>query len=102
MHLIQIYLPLTDNAGASFPSAHFAYVRDTLTRQFGGLTAFTRSPAEGLWESDAAEVHRDQIVIFEVLVESVDTSWWQNYRARLEKEFEQEAIQILAQEVNRL
>lgn len=102
MHLIQIYLPLTDNAGISIPSARFASVRETLTQKFGGLTAFTRSPADGLWESDSTEVRRDRIVIFEVLVGSVVTTWWKEYRAHLEREFEQELIQILVQEVRQL
>ncbi len=49
MHLVQILLPLYDNAGAPLPRALYDRVREELSRRFGGLTAFTRSPAEGLW-----------------------------------------------------
>ncbi len=47
--LIQILLPTADNEGATFSDADFRKVSDELTERFGGLTAFTRSPAEGRW-----------------------------------------------------
>ncbi|PIK71011.1 hypothetical protein CS379_21625, partial [Methylobacterium frigidaeris] len=46
-YLIQILLPLSDNQGRPFAKAEYVRVREKLTRQFGGLTAFTRSPAKG-------------------------------------------------------
>lgn len=48
-HPIQILLPLSDNQGHGFSGSDYTCVRSELTKQFGGLTAFTRSPAEGLW-----------------------------------------------------
>jgi hypothetical protein len=53
MHLIQLLLPLHDNDGPAFPSNHFKQVRSDLTDRFGGVTAFIRSPAVGLWQDDA-------------------------------------------------
>ncbi len=50
MHLVQILLPLADNRGRPFPAAMLGDVRRELTERFGGLTAFTRAPAEGFWE----------------------------------------------------
>jgi hypothetical protein len=47
LYLIQILLPLYDNAGAPLPRELYDDVREELTRRFGGLTAFTRAPAEG-------------------------------------------------------
>ena len=47
-HLIQILLPLFDNGGQPFPRSDYMRVRSELTERFGGLTAFTRTPAEGL------------------------------------------------------
>jgi hypothetical protein len=44
MHLVQLFLPLRDNAGASFPPALFAAVRTELTDAFGGVTAYQRAP----------------------------------------------------------
>lgn len=40
MHLVQLFLPLRDNAGASLPPALFAAVRAELTDAFGGITAY--------------------------------------------------------------
>jgi hypothetical protein len=44
MHLIEIFLSLTDNRGKPFDDSKFAEVRKTLAEQFGGVTAFTRAP----------------------------------------------------------
>jgi hypothetical protein len=50
MYLIQLHLPLHDNDKRAFPAQHFDTVRNTLTERFGGVTAFLRSPAVGLWK----------------------------------------------------
>jgi hypothetical protein len=102
MHVIEIFLPLKRNDGSPQPGSLFTQVRGELVEQFGGLTAFTRAPAEGLWEKESGEVDRDSIVIFEVVAESLDRRWWQDYRHRLEQRFEQEAVLIRAQAAERL
>ena len=88
MHVIEIFLPLQRNDGSPEPHELFGAVRKELVEKFGGLTAYSRSPAEGLWERDEGSVDRDAIVIFEVMAESLDRDWWAEYRARLEKMFE--------------
>jgi hypothetical protein len=98
MQLIQILLPLYDNDGRPFGEALFRRVRDEMTDRFGGLTAFTRAPAQGLWQSEGKTSH-DDIVVFEVMVEDVDAEWWAGYRAALERAFRQDTIVIRAQEV---
>ena len=72
MHVVEIFLPLKRNDGADQPRALFGEVRRELIERFGGLTAFTRAPAEGLWEDPDGSVDRDQIVIFEVMAEAPD------------------------------
>ena len=47
MHLVEILLPLNDNGGRPFRAEKYADVRQHLTERFGGLTAFSRSPAQG-------------------------------------------------------
>ena len=69
-HLVQILLPVYDNAGQRFPTDHYNEVRAKLTKKFGGLTAYTRAPAEGLWDSGST-VKRDDIVAVEIMVESL-------------------------------
>jgi hypothetical protein len=94
--LVQILLPAYDNAGRPFPTEHYNDVRTKLTDRFGGLTSYSRAPAEGLWDSGST-VRRDDIVVVEVMVESLDRTWWKNYRIELEKLFRQDQIVIRAQ-----
>lgn len=102
MHAIEILLPLGDNDGEPFGREMFARVREELVERFGGLTAFTRSPAEGLWDEGGGGRSRDEIVIFEVMAERLDRDWWSGYRAELEKRFRQDAIVVRAREVELL
>jgi cytochrome c556 len=101
MHLIEILLPLTDNSGRPFDAAKYAAIRQQLTERFGGLTAFTRSPAEGT-TTDAGKTVHDDIVVFEVMTEKLDLSWWRDYRQQLEREFQQDAIVARASTVTLL
>ena len=102
MHIIEILLPLYDNKGERFGSAPFIQVREELIAHFGGLTAFTRAPAEGTWEPKAGERSRDDIVIFEVMADWLDRGWWRTYRLTLEERFQQDVIIVRAREVELL
>ncbi|HEX8569121.1 MAG TPA: hypothetical protein VF699_04255 [Caulobacteraceae bacterium] len=95
-HLITLLLPLYDPDGRAFPPDHYARVRTELTECFGGLTAFTRVPAEGLWR-DEGRTERDDIVVLEVMVDELDRDWWAAYRRDLEARFRQDAIVVRAQ-----
>jgi hypothetical protein len=101
MHLVEVLLPLRDNEGEPFGQALFAEVREELVERFGGLTAFTRSPAEGLWD-EGGERSRDEIVVLEVMAETLDRDWWRTYRETLERRFRQDEVVIRASEVERL
>lgn len=85
MHLVQILLPMHDNAQQAFPREDYGHVRRELTERFGGLTVYTRAPAEGLWKLNDNETSRDDIVIFEVMASDLDAAWWRTYRHDLEK-----------------
>jgi hypothetical protein len=61
------------------PQALFEQVRDELVRQLGGLTAYTRTPARGLWQEDGDTVY-DDIIVYEVMVENLDENRWGSYR----------------------
>ncbi len=102
MHLVQILLPVYDNDGQ--PLAHDAYglTRDELVERFGGLTAFTQSPAEGLWTTNDQRTERDEIIMIEVMVEEIDKSWWASYRERLQIRLKQVAVVIRALPMERL
>jgi hypothetical protein len=98
MHLVEILLPLRDNEGQPFGADKYAAIRQYLTERFGGMTAFTRSPAEGTFADDRGTVH-DDIVVFEVMTETLDQEWWRAYRRRLEREFRQDEIVVRASAV---
>ncbi len=96
MHLVQLFLPLRDNAGAPFPPALFGAVRGELTEAFGGVTAYQHAPATGLWEDDDDSVRRDELVLFETMVEALDRDWWRRYADELGKRFHQDEILVRA------
>ena len=102
MFLVQLFLPLYDNEGVAFPRTLFDGVRAELAGQFGGVTAFVRSPAVGLWEDDGGDVQRDEVVLLEVMAEHVDHGWWSAYRVQLEQRFRQDEVLVRASAVERL
>jgi hypothetical protein len=101
MHLVQVLLPLFDNEGRPQNVEHHDRVRQELTERYGGLTAYTRAPAEGFWK-DAGLTRKDQIVVLEVMVPRLLTGWWRTYRTELEKRFQQEKIVIRAFEISEI
>ena len=102
MNLIQLLLPLHDNDKRLFSREEFDRVRDELAKRFGGITAFRRSPAEGVWREGQEDVSRDEVVIFEVMTERLNRKWWSVYRKDLEKRFRQEELVIRATQVELL
>jgi hypothetical protein len=95
-HIVEVFLPLTDNQGISFAPELFEQVRDELLERFGGVTFFSRNPAEGLWEDGGDRVSQDQVITAEVIVDELDSSWWSGFRERLEKLLRQEEVLVRA------
>lgn len=102
MHLIQIFLPTYGNAGEKFPALDYRQVSDELIKRFGGLTAYARAPAHGLWQPDEGQPVQDDLVIYEVMAEELDQTWWRSYKTTLEKRFRQDAIIVRAQTIDLL
>jgi hypothetical protein len=94
-------LPLNDNNGRPFDAEKYVAVREHLTERFGGLTAFSRSPAQGTTSDGGKTVH-DEIIVFEVMAETLDASWWKSYRLQLERDFRQDEIVVRASTVTLL
>ena len=101
-HLVQLLLPLNDNDGKPFAKARFDAVRAELVERFGGVTAYVRSPAVGAWENDDGAVCRDDVILFEVMVDGLDRAWWRAFREKIERAFEQDAILVRATHVESL
>lgn len=93
LHLVQILLPCTDNEAQPFPKEDFERVKQELGDRFEGVTAYLQAPAEGLW-SDGPSKDRDDIVIFEVMTDSIDLEDWRRRRADLERQFRQDKVII--------
>jgi hypothetical protein len=98
MKLVQIFLPVRDNRGRKFKPDPYARIRRELVHRFGGLTAYTRSPARGLWKTGQA-TKRDDMIILEVMTARVDRAWWRRYRRKLETMFRQDTIVVRAQTI---
>ena len=101
MKLVQIFLPVRDNRGKRFSRTIYAEVRRELIGRFGGLTAYSRAPARGLWRSPRGN-RSDDIVIFEVMAPRLDARWWRAYRRWLERRFRQDKLLVLVQDVRSL
>jgi hypothetical protein len=102
MFLVQLLLPLYDNAGRRLPHELFAQLRNELTERYGGVTAFFRSPAQGTWKEESGAVDVDEIVMCEVMVQVLDRVWWAAYRKALEERFAQRELIVRAVELQRL
>jgi hypothetical protein len=101
-HLVQLLLPLYDRHGKPFPAGLYEHVEQELTGRFGGITAYARAPAKGLWAKSPGHTTRDDIVVYEVMVEELDSSWWSQYRLDLEQRFGQEELVVRAQQIERI
>jgi hypothetical protein len=96
MYLVQILLPVYDNEGHPFEPGDYVQLRSELADRFGGVTAYTRAPARGVWKGDTGETTRDDIVIFEVMTEDLDHAWWTRFRKDLERRFRQDSVIVRA------
>ena len=102
MYLVQLVIPLHDNQRRSFSREHHDLLRDELTHEFGGVTAFVNSPAVGVWDEGRRNLMLDEVIIFEVMVESLNRTWWHQYRRDLEERFKQKEILIRALPMEKL
>jgi hypothetical protein len=102
MHVVQVFIPLKAKDGVPFGKSLFTDLRCELASEFGGVTAFMRSPAVGLWQDDDGDLCRDDVVLFEVMAERVDRPWWRSYRTELERRFSQDEILVRASVVDQL
>ena len=101
MHVVQLLLPLFDNEGRPFPEAMMRQIREELVACFGGVTAFSRTPAEGVWSDHGCKV-RDEVILVEVMVETLDRTWWAHFREELQTRLKQKSLVIRALGAERL
>lgn len=101
MYLVQILLPLFDNQSRRFQQHLFDTVANEVTDKFGGLTAYTRSPAQGRWHR-SGETSYDDVIVLEVMTPRLHRRWWKEFRAQLQHRFRQEQVIVRAQTIELL
>ena len=96
MYLFQILLPVYGNDGRRIARATFDSAAEDLAHDFGGLTAYVRAPARGLWRQRGGRLQRDDIVVYEVMAKALQRREWRARRSRLQKLFRQKQIVVRA------
>jgi hypothetical protein len=99
MQLIEIFLPVYKADNTHFANELYEKTRAELVEQFGGLTAHSRAPLKGLWQTESGDTVRDDLIIYEVITEHLDKKWWQQYRRLLQQRFAQTSLMMRAQEI---
>jgi hypothetical protein len=100
---IEIYLPVFGNSGRRNPKRHFLLTRSELVDEFGGVTAYNRSPATGLWaKPEDGKRIRDDIIIYEVLASRLNRRWWKAYKMQLTARFAQQTLLIRSHRIELL
>ncbi len=102
MHLVQLLIPLYGGDGTRVSEAAQQLLRDELTTKFGGVTAFSRAPAKGQWKPGDNPPEHDDVVVFEVMVNTLESSWWRDYRLELQERFAQDELVVRAWEISQL
>ena len=93
--LVQIFIPLYDNNGVSFPATEYLKLQTFFIEKFNGVTVYKRAPANGLWKEDSGDSPvKDDLVIFEVVTSSIDKGFWSETKMQLQRNFKQESILI--------
>ena len=101
MYLVQLLLPVEDSLPPSADSVLEKLKRELASR-FGGFTAFTQAPAEGLWAPGSGPEERDRIIVVEVMTDSLDRRWWHALRLQLEDELHQDLLVVRARTIEML
>jgi hypothetical protein len=52
----------------------------------------------GLWQESERIVH-DDLIIYEIMVETLEEDWWRQYRVRLEDRFQQESVVVRTHQI---
>ena len=99
--LVEILLPLNDADGNAFPASLYEELAQKLTERFGGVTSFSRSPADGRWRNQGDTEH-DDIIVLEIMTQELHRPWWSQLRAQLVRSFAQDDVVIRSHKVERL
>jgi len=100
--LVQLFVPLNDGQGQPIPEQLYGKLSEELKERFGGVTVYSRAPAKGIWKRDAEDTERDELLIYEVLINARETEFWINLKGRLERQLKQDEILVLLSNTRKL
>lgn len=92
-YLLQLLLPLKDT---SDNREQLVLTRRELVDRYGGVTAYTRSPAAGTWVGPDGSPEHDAVIMVEVVIDHFDRGWWRHYAAVLARRFGEQQIHLRA------
>jgi inorganic pyrophosphatase len=98
--LIQLFLPVESNDGKPFPKQYFDRVKESLIKKFNGVSMFVNSPVNGMWEDQDKDIQKDKLVVYEVMADMIELSYWEKYKKDLEKQFKQDVIVVRCLDVS--
>lgn len=90
MKLVQLFIPLYDNDGMPFKDDLFVSLKEQLAEKFGGVTIYRQTT--GFWKQSEGPAQKDEILIYEVMVKTIETKFWKELKERLLKAFRQESL----------
>jgi inorganic pyrophosphatase len=91
---LELLVPETDAEGIKFPKRYYRDLEKELIEQFGGLTAYQRTPVKGMWQ-DKGNFTQQSMFIYELLLPKIEQAYWQRLKQKLEKKFGQKEILIV-------
>ena len=93
MKLIQMLLPVP-REGETSPALEVT--RAELVETFGGVTAYVRSPARGVWTDDRGHESHDDVIMVEVVTAEFNRAWWRAFAARVAVRLGQDTMHVRA------
>lgn len=100
--LIQLLVPVYDSEGKRFPARYYSQLQRKLTDKFGGLTIYSRNPAEGFWKEGKSQTVKEEMLVCEVMAVEADPDFWQKLKLTLVEQFDQEEIVITSCKISRI
>ena len=70
-----------------------------LNERFKGMTAYSHSPATGLWKNGDEELTVDKVIVYEVIADEHEKKFWNNFKEILKARFKQEDMVIRCTEI---
>ena len=100
MVLIQLLLPVSVSPSGAEEDDRVRVTHRELVDAFGGVTAYLRTPAQGVWTAPDGARERDSVVMVEIVTERFDRAWWSEYAGSLARRYQQEEMHVRAMDVD--